>query len=105
MEGGSGHGDGLQPAVKVTPCVHCRAQVLVGEEDARAAALPYRLEPQPVDAMGELAATHAGLRTWTMHSSGQVYLRTPAVIASRPAGRTPRQQVHADHACRRGTQP
>jgi hypothetical protein len=83
-------------------CPLCRARTLVGVEDTNAAALPYRLEPDPVDAIGELAAAIGGRLTWTMHSSGAVHLRSTRTIRRWPAASIPRQQVHADHACTKG---
>jgi hypothetical protein len=63
------------------------------------AALPYRLDPVPLDAAGELAAVVAGRRTWTLHSSGAVRLRGAKTITEWPAATVPRQQVYADHDC------
>jgi len=79
-------------------CRRCGLLTVAGCTDTQRAALPYVLDPDPMDAVGELQATVAGRRTWTLHSSGAVHLRTAAVILTRPAG-TPRQTVHADHAC------
>ena len=86
----------------VRPCPRCRAQTWTGVEDSNRAALPYRLNPEPVDTLGELSAVVAGLRTWTQHWNGDVHLRGVQAIAQWPAGRTPRQAVHADHACGQG---
>lgn len=87
----------------LTRCPLCRAWTWTGSEDTNRAALPYRLDPARLTSpAAELAAVGRGRLTWTRHWNGSVYLRRPATIAARPAGHTPRQDVHADHGCEKG---
>lgn len=88
-------------------CRRCGQQILTGTSNGgRLAAVDLTLDPTALDPLGELHALHAGRRTWTLHprtdGAGDAYARTMAIIRSRPAGATPRQTVHADHACRPG---
>jgi hypothetical protein len=85
-------------------CSRCGADTLMGDSDSYRAAVPYRISPQPLTAAGELSALQSGrlCRTWTLHAGGHVHPRTADTIRSRPAGRTMRQTVHADHVCGQG---
>lgn len=80
-------------------CKRCGAVTWPAEDHRGKGGLPVTLDPTPLDSMGELGALLVGRRTYTVHSNGDVYARTVHTIASRPAGRTLRQTVHADHAC------
>jgi hypothetical protein len=58
------------------------------------------LDPDPIPSpMAELGCILDGRQTYTVHANGDVHHRHPLVIRARPAGHTPRQTVHADHAC------
>jgi hypothetical protein len=84
-------------------CSRCGQDTLTGDTDSYRAAVPYRISPQPLTAAQELTAIAGGrLRTWTVHAGGHVHPRSAAVILARPAGRTMRQTVHADHVCGQG---
>ena len=62
--------------------------------------LDVRLDPEPLDPLGELRALVAGRTTYTVHTgSGAVHPRPAATIRARPASTRPRQQVHAAHQC------
>jgi hypothetical protein len=80
-------------------CHRCRQPVLEGDTDSNRAAVPYRMDRDPLDCWGELDAVHSGRLTWTLHSTGHVYARSARIIAARPAGSRLRQSVHADHVC------
>jgi hypothetical protein len=81
-------------------CHRCRARTLVGlSNGGRSAAVDVVLDPLELTPLGELDALHEGRRTWTLHHTGDVFVRSAAVIATRVAGCAARQAVHADHAC------
>lgn len=75
------------------PCGRCGRLRIVGLEEG----VPYRAEPAPLNATGELRAKLGGRRTYAV-ISGQLALRT----ASRIRGdvRRGRPAVFAQHDCR-----
>jgi hypothetical protein len=80
-------------------CRQCSAEIITGRSDGPTA-WDVTVDAAPLDPLGELAAAVAGCWTWTLHTrAGQLYLRSPATIRTRPAGTRPRQTVHADHRC------
>lgn len=82
------------------PCPRCRTTVLTGlSNGSRGASLEITVDRQPLTPATELTAIMAGHRTWTLHTAGELHARTPETITTRVAGSTPRQTVHADHAC------
>jgi hypothetical protein len=65
-----------------------------------AGSLDVVLDPDPIpDPMAELGAVLDGRTTYTVHANGDTHHRHPLVIRARPAGHTPRQQVHQSHRC------
>jgi hypothetical protein len=90
-------------------CPRCGRSILAGYSNGgRALAVDVRLDPDPLDAAGELAALHQGRRTWAVHpgivDAGEAYARTAGTIGRWPAALTLRPQVHADHRCTKGEQ-
>lgn len=86
-------------AMDTRKCSRCRASTWPAVDNGGRAGLPVVLDPTPLDSMGELGALLTGRRTYTVHRNGDVHARTVQSIRGRPAGRTLRQTVHADHAC------
>ena len=81
----------------VSRCPRCRSKVI---EVLTESGFDVRLDPDPLDPLGELLAAMAGRSTYTRHvGSGAVHHRPARVIRERPAGTRPRQDVHPDHVC------
>lgn len=81
---------------KLSRCQRCMGPVLIART---VAGLDVEVGAAPLSVLGELAATMAGRSTYTWHLiPDHLVRRYPLVIQSRPAG-TPRQTVHATHAC------
>lgn len=96
-------GDALRktPAAGTKPragqCTSCGADVL---EARTTAGLDVRVDATRLSTLGELDAVLAGVPTYTHHViPGDLAHRYPLVIRSRPAGVTPRQDVHPAHRC------
>jgi hypothetical protein len=81
-------------------CPRCRARVLAGVSNGgKAAGMDVQLDPAELTPLGELDAVHAGRRTWTLHSTGDVFVRGTSRFTEWPAGTGNRRTVHADHDC------
>lgn len=58
------------------------------------------LDSAPLTACGELAATVAGVHTYSHHHiPDEMHWRSAWSIRARPAGSRPRQSVHPRHTC------
>lgn len=91
----------LSRACRPRRCARCQAGVYDGL-DADVCALRAVVDRQPLSALGEALAALGGLHTYERHSEGGRFvldLRTADYIASRPAGITQRNDVHAAHKC------
>lgn len=88
-------------------CKRCRQDTLAGQSNGgRALALDVRLDVDELDPAGELDAILSGRHTWTVHhrmDGMDAWHRGSQEIRQRPAASRPRQAVHADHVCERGT--
>lgn len=81
-------------------CPTCRARILAGLDDDKAA-LRADVDPSPVTALGEMLAQLEGRRTYALvHNFGRLVLdyRDAGRIAYRPAG-SGRLDVLAEHRC------
>ena len=78
-------------------CPKCRARILIGLDD-EIAALPIRVDVDPVDRVGEARALLAGRRTAQLHHRPRPVLRYRDhwQIAGRPADTV---VVLAEHVC------
>lgn len=99
-QGAAGSGIRRTPAPETRPkgqtCTGCGSDVL---EARTTSGLDVVVGAAPLSAIGELQATMAGRATYTWHAiPDHLARRYPLVVRSRPAG-TPRQTVHATHAC------
>lgn len=74
---------------KVGTCPDCRRIVLAGVAEG----LMVRLDPQPLNAHGELAARLAGRWTFDLSATGEIWYRCRFTITVR------RHRVLADHEC------
>ena len=84
-------------------CHRCGRATLTGlSNGGRCAAVDVRLDVTELDPVGELSALHEGRRTWTLHATGDAFMRDTAEIGKWPAVRSWRRTVHADHRCAKG---
>lgn len=100
---GLANADGISRTVRAGVCRRCHAPILTGL-DSDVAALPARVDPEPVDQAGELLAVLAGRATYALRRAG---LRLELDARSSFHMKTPpgngRFDVLAEHAC--GTPP
>lgn len=92
---------GLTRRAKPRRCNRCNAVVVVGL-DADVCAFEVRVDPQPLNAAGELLALLEGRRTLTLHGAASGRMldpRWPEHIRTAPAGTTPREDALREHRC------
>lgn len=92
--------DRIGRAVRATACRKCHAHTLTGLDGDLCAGVA-RVDPEPIDAIGEALALLTGRRTYCLHNSGDRYelqLRDQWKITGAPAGTRP-YDVVAEHTC------
>lgn len=93
-------GGAMARPARASMCPSCGAHRIHGL-DADWAALPAKVDPRPLTALGEALAIVSGLRTYDLGRYGSGYqldYRDQGHVQSRPAG-SGRSDVLAEHRC------
>lgn len=101
VRGGHVTESGVSRRVTARACLRCGAPVLAGL-DGDVMAFEARVDPEPLNGLGEALAVLEGRGTWALHREQSRYVldtRDSHEIAAHPATSQPREDVLREHRC------